>query len=118
VNHKIVLSKLQFYGIEGKFYDLITSYLSDRYQRVLIASTNLSHACPSWRIVWHAVLQDSILGPLLFLFYINDLPLNFNSTVKSVLFADDISLVVSSYNNKQYINDGNITFAQLNDWLN
>jgi hypothetical protein len=32
VNHKILLSKLQFYGIEGKFYDLITSYLSERYQ--------------------------------------------------------------------------------------
>jgi hypothetical protein len=43
VNHEILLSKLTFYGIEGKFCDLITSYLSDRYQRVLVASTDLSH---------------------------------------------------------------------------
>jgi hypothetical protein len=77
----------------------------------------LSHTCSSRKIVRYGVLQGSILGLLLFLFYISDLPLNFNSTVKSVLFADDISLVVSSYN-KQYINDVNITLARLNDWLN
>jgi hypothetical protein len=71
----------------------------------------------SWNLIIARIQQGSILG-LLFLFYINDLLLNFNSTVKSVLFADDISLVVSSYNNKQYINDVNITFARLNDWLN
>jgi hypothetical protein len=68
VNHKVLLSKLQFYGIEGKFYDLITSYLSDRYQRVLIASRDVSQTCSSWKIVRHGVPQDSILG-LLFLFY-------------------------------------------------
>jgi hypothetical protein len=118
MNLKILLSKLQFYGREGKFYDLITSYLSDRYQRVLIASTDLSPTSSSWKTVRHGVPQGSILGPFLFLFCMNDLTLNFNSTVKSLIFADDISLVVSSYNNGQYINDVNITFARLNDWLN
>jgi hypothetical protein len=58
------------------------------------------------------------LWDLFFLFYINDLSLNVNSTVKSVLFSDYISLAVSSYNNGQYINYVNITFSRLNDWLN
>lgn len=93
--------------------------MSDRYQRVLIASTDLSHiGCSNWDIVRHGVPQGSILGPLLFLFYINDLPTIFNNSVKSVLFADDTSLVISSYNNIQYKNDVNIAFACLNDWFN
>jgi hypothetical protein len=117
VNHKVLLSKLQFYGIRGKFHYLITSYLSDGYQRVLITSTDLSRNSSNRKAVRQGVPQGSILGPPLFLFYRNDLPSNFNNSVKSVLFADDISLVISSYNNKQYKNYVNNSFARLSDWL-
>lgn len=52
VNYGVLLNKLKFYGIDGKFHDLITSYLSDRYQRVLIISIGLSYAgSSSWDIV-------------------------------------------------------------------
>jgi ABC-type multidrug transport system ATPase subunit len=52
VNHKILLSKLQFYGIGDKFHDLVASYSSDRYQRVMIASANLSYVGISrWNVV-------------------------------------------------------------------
>jgi hypothetical protein len=105
VNHKILLSKLQYYGIRGRFYDLIVSYLSDRHQRILITGIEMSDTVRSnWDIVRHGVPKVSILGPLLFLFYINDLPIIFNNTVKPVLFADDTSLVISSNNYLQYCN--------------
>jgi hypothetical protein len=65
--------------------------------------------------VRHGVPKGSILGPLLFLFYINDLPPNLDNPVKPVLFADDISLIISSFNKKQYKNEVNGSFACLND---
>ena len=72
-------------GISGEFYNLLEKYLSGRFQRVvLIGQTS------SWRPVLAAVPKGSILGPLLFLVYINDLPNDLNSKVK--LFADDTSL--------------------------
>ena len=72
-------------GISGEFYNLLEKYLSGRFQRVvLIGQTS------SWRPVSAAVPKGSILGPLLFLVYIKDLPNDLNSKVK--LFADDTSL--------------------------
>jgi hypothetical protein len=68
--------------------------------------------------VRHGVPQGSILDPLTFLFYINDLPTIFSNSVKSVLFADDTSLVISSDNSIQYINEVNSSFAHLNAWFN
>jgi hypothetical protein len=70
----------------------------------------LSNTRSSWN-------TGSILGPL-FLFYINDLPPNLDSSVKPVLFADVISLVINNCNKKQYKNYVNGSFACVNDWFN
>jgi hypothetical protein len=60
VNHEILLSKLQFHGIGAKFHDLIASRLSNRYQRLLIASADLSFIGIShWDIVEQGVPQGS-----------------------------------------------------------
>ena len=83
--HESLLFKLRSMGISGELYNLLGNYLSDRFQRVI-----LNGQTSSWRPVIAGVPQGSILGPLLFLVYINDLPNELKSSVK--LFADDTSL--------------------------
>jgi hypothetical protein len=68
--HHNILSKLEFYGIVGKANTLIKSYLSDRYQRVLIDTSHSNNSIYSdWVKIKNGILQGSILGPLFFLFY-------------------------------------------------
>ena len=71
--------------ISGELYNLLENYLSGRFQRVIL---NGQHSL--WKPILAGVSQGSILGPLLFLIYINDLPNELKSNVK--LFADDTSL--------------------------
>ena len=80
-----LLFKLETIGISGNLLKLFPSFLSDRQQRVVL---NGQHS--NWASVLAGVPQGSILGPLLFLIYINGLPDNLESLAK--LFADDTSL--------------------------
>jgi len=102
VNHEILLDKLKFYGITGKLLSLIQSFLQDRYQKVLInINPTPVGTSSSWRTVKHGVPQGSILGPLLFLVYINDLPSLAGTNSKIVLFADDTSTIITSSNQEE-----------------
>ena len=83
--HESLLFKLETISISGNVLKLFQSFLSDRQQKVVL---NGQH--PNWGPVFGGVPQGLILGPLLFLIYINDLPDNLESLAK--LFADDTSL--------------------------
>jgi len=100
VNHKILLSKMEFYGVVGKANTLIKSYMQNRYQRVQIKKDTINY-CSEWELVTDGVPQGSILGPLFFLLYINDLPNTISDLSTPILFADDTSLIISNPNSIQ-----------------
>ena len=79
--HQGLLFKLESFGIRGKLLSLLEDYLSNRFQRILLNGQE-----SNWLAIEAGVSQRSILGPLLFLIYINDLSDGLSSTAK--LFAD------------------------------
>jgi len=111
VNHNILLSKLYHYGIRGVAHDWFTSYLNNRHQFVY-----LNNAKSSKLPITCGVPQGSILGPLLFLLYINDL-----STVTKVftliMFADDTNMFISGKNLNHLATIANVELASITTWF-
>ena len=68
INHELLLAKLYAYGFEKNVLRLIRSYLTERWQR-----TKINHSFSSWTELLQSVPQGSVLGPLLFNIYTNDL---------------------------------------------
>jgi len=100
VNHDLLLSKLPYYGISDKAKLLLASYLLNRYQRVHIINSYLnSNTVSKWTKIKYWALQDSILGILLFLGYIIEVPKATNHTALPIIFADDTSILITSPNN-------------------
>ena len=87
VAHDILLQKLQHYRVVGKALELIKSYLSNRTQFVQVSRQKSSVSA-----IQHGVPQGSILGPILFIIYANDLPYSLPN-VRTCQFADDTTLI-------------------------
>ena len=85
VSHQRLLSKLESYGITGKLKGWIAAFLQDRQQRVVVRGSS-----SPWATVSSGVPQGSVLGPSLFILYINDLPSVVDSSIK--IFADDTKI--------------------------
>ena len=107
--HKGLLFKLKRNGIEGPLFLLLKNYLSNRKQRVV-----LNGQTSNWTDIQAGVPQGSVLGPLLFLIYINDLPEGLQSNVK--LFADDTSIFSIVNNVNLSCNKLNADLLKINNW--
>ena len=112
LDHDMLINKLYIYGIRGIALKLIKSYLSDRLQFVRYNNTD-----SYYNYIKCGVPQGSVLGPLLFILYINDLP-NISDTFKSVLFADDTTLIFSNTSILELKNNIQFNINKLYDWLN
>ena len=110
VDHGILLQKLSHYGVRGNALKLLKSYLTGRKQRTKVNGMLSDLASILW-----GVPQGSVLGPLLFLIFINDLP-NV-SKLTSWLFADDTALALSSPNIQEFQTQFNQEVNQVHDWL-
>ena len=110
VNHNILLSKLKHYGINGKVLKWFKSYLSQRSQTVSIGSE-----FSDFKNIDIGVPQGSILGPLLFIIYINSLPEHINCKV--VMYADDTSLLLSSKDPKNLEHMLNYNLNNIAKWF-
>ena len=87
VPHKFLIHKLKSFGIHGSLLAWLTDYLTNRFQRVIINGFE-----SDWLPVTSGVPQGSILGPLLFLLYINDLPTVLSPETLVAIFADDTKI--------------------------
>ena len=110
VSHTILLRKLKQYGIRGNVHQLFESYLSSRTQFVKVGD-----AVSDYLEIKFGVPQGSILGPLLFLIFINDLPEATNFFIK--LFADDTFLCAQNKNFKALERDVNTELEKVSAWL-
>ncbi len=110
ISHDILLNKLNSYGIRGIANQWFRSYLSDRSQYVEIDGYKSSHA-----EIKCGVPQGSILGPLLYLIYVNDIC--FSCTGRILSFADDTAIIVSDSNIDHLYDRANMLINCLFEWF-
>ena len=110
IDHTILLDKLRYYGIKGTALKWFTSYLSHRTQYVQYKDKTSSKSQ-----ITTGVPQGSILGPLLFIIYVNDLK-NISKSFKFIIYADDTTLIepICSFENEESINS---ELCKVVEWL-
>jgi hypothetical protein len=111
VDHNILLSKLSYYGIRGNALNWFERFLNRRKQ-----FTSVNGACSKTSVIGCGVPQGSVLGPLLFLLYVDDIQNAFTSATPK-LFADDINIFLFGKDLKGLFSTTNTELASLSEWL-
>ena len=112
IDHAILLNKLHYYGIRGTTLNWIDSYLSNRYQYTSYRNTQ-----SNYERIQCGVPQGSILGPLLFILYVNDI-CHVSETAKIILFADDTNIFFESdSNNNSFHIEVSTELNKFHDWF-
>jgi len=111
VDHKILIKKLENYGVRGTTLKWFISYLESRTQNVIC-----NEALSEEGLIRFGVPRGSILGPLLFLLYINDLA-NVSSTIFLILFADDTNVFLSHSSWQILLNTLNRELSDIAAWF-
>ena len=111
VDHDILLGKLNHYGIRGVVNKWFASYLKGRFQ-----TTKIKNSISEKREIMYGVPQGSVLGPLLFLVYLNDI-CNSSNLLDFFLFADDTNLLYVDRSLKNLEITVNKELAKVSDWL-
>ena len=111
INHKILLAKLSHYGIRGKALEWFTSYLSNRSQYVHVNGVD-----SQIKSIDCGVPQGSLLGPLLFIIYINDFHRS-SDNLSFILFADDSNLFYSHPDPNVLLRTVNCELKKVAEWI-
>ena len=111
INHDILIHKLRYYGIRGTALDWFKSYLHNRKQYV-----NINGYSSPIQITNIGVPQGSVLGPLLFIMYINDLQFTSN-ILDSVFYADDSNFFITGNNIQNVCEILNNELCKINQWF-
>ena len=112
IDHKILLNKLYHYGVRGIPFSWFKSYLTDRTQQTEVHGTKYTNI----NKLTSSVPQGSILGPILFIIYVNDFPkcLRYSSCLA---FADDTTILISGKNKKNLYDNANEELNNIDNWL-
>ena len=111
VNIEILLKKIKCYGIKHSAYDMLKSYLTDRTQCV-----EIDYVRSRFLRIDMGVPQGSILGPLLFILYINDFP-HMCDNMTSYLYADDTAIFIEDKNERELQQTLNTLMPKIAVWF-
>jgi len=111
VDHSALLKKLEHYGIRGSALSWLQAYLANRSQYV-----NLGTARSVPKLLKYGVPQGSILGPLLFIIYINDLP-GITNIAEFIFFADDANIIITGTDMAEIVNKLESVLPKIENWV-